>query len=87
VIKFERLTDSAIAQPIFQLRFYRGVVSGCETWSLTLKEEHMLRVVDNRVLRKTSGNKREGVTGYWRKLYNEKLRELYRPLNSTRIIE
>jgi len=47
----------------------------------------MLRVVDNRVLRKTSGNKREGVTGYWRKLYNEKLRELYRPLNSTRIIE
>ena len=48
-------------------------------------EEHALRVVDNRVLRKISGYKREGVTGYWTKLCNDKLREVYRPLNGTRI--
>jgi hypothetical protein len=45
----------------------------CETWSLTLREEHGLRVFVNRVLRRIFGPKRDGVTGEWRKLHNEEL--------------
>jgi hypothetical protein len=39
---------------------------GCETWSLTLREEHRLRVFENRVLRRIFGPKRDEVTGEWR---------------------
>jgi hypothetical protein len=39
------------------------VLYGCETWSLTLREEHRLRVFVNRVLRKIFGTKRDEVTG------------------------
>ena len=46
---------------------------GCETWSLTLREEGRLRVFENRVLRKIFGPKRDEVTGEWRKLNNEAL--------------
>jgi hypothetical protein len=49
------------------------VLYGCETWSLTLKEEHRLRVFENRVLRRIFGLKRDEVTGEWRKLHNEEL--------------
>jgi hypothetical protein len=48
-----------------------AVLYGCETWSLILKEEHRLRVFDNRVLRRIFGPKRDDVTGEWRKLHNE----------------
>jgi hypothetical protein len=44
------------------------VLYGCETWSLTLREEHILRVFENRVLRGIFGSKREEVTEGWRKL-------------------
>jgi hypothetical protein len=54
------------------------VLYGCETWSLTLREEHRLRVFEwNRVLRRIFGLKRDEVTGGWRKLHNEELRDLY----------
>jgi hypothetical protein len=46
------------------------VLYGCETWSLTLREEHKLRVFENRVLRKIFGLKRDEVIGGWRKLHN-----------------
>jgi hypothetical protein len=46
---------------------------GCETWSLTLREEHRMRVFENRVLRRIFGSKRDEVTGDWRKLHNEEL--------------
>jgi hypothetical protein len=48
-----------------------------KTWSLTLREEHRLRVLERRVLRRIFGPKRDEVTGEWRKLHNEKLRDLY----------
>jgi hypothetical protein len=48
----------------------------CETWSLTLKEEHRLRVFENRVQRRIFGQKRDEVTGGWRKLHNEELHNL-----------
>jgi hypothetical protein len=54
---------------------------GCETWSLTLREEHRLRVFENRVLRKIFGPKRDEVTGEWGKLHNEELRDLYSSLS------
>jgi hypothetical protein len=49
---------------------------GCETWFLTLREEHRLRVFENSVLRRIFGPKRDEVTGGWRKLHNEKLHNL-----------
>jgi hypothetical protein len=57
---------------------------GRETWSLTLREEHGLSVFENRVLRKIFGPKRDELTGRWRKLHNEVLRDLY---SSPRIIK
>jgi hypothetical protein len=53
------------------------VFYGYETWSLTLREEHRLRVFENRVLRRIFGPKRDEVTGEWRKLHNEELHDLY----------
>jgi hypothetical protein len=53
------------------------VLYGCETWSLTLREEHRLRVFENRVLKRIFGPKRVEVTGEWRKLHNVELRNLY----------
>jgi hypothetical protein len=48
----------------------------CETWSLTLRGEHRLRVFENRVLRRIFGPKGDEVTGGWRKLRNEELHNL-----------
>jgi hypothetical protein len=50
---------------------------GCETWSLTFREEHGLRVFENRVLRRIFGLKRNEVTGEWRKLHSGELHILY----------
>jgi hypothetical protein len=41
------------------------VLYGCETWSLTLREEHRVRVFENRVLRRIFGPKRNDVMGEW----------------------
>jgi hypothetical protein len=53
------------------------VLYGCETWSLTVREEHRLRVFEQRVLRRIFGPRRDEVTGDWRKLHNEELHNLY----------
>jgi hypothetical protein len=53
------------------------VLYGCETWSLTLREEYRLRVFQNRVLRGIFGPKGDEVTGEWRKLHNGELHILY----------
>jgi hypothetical protein len=52
------------------------VLYGCETLSLTLREERGLMVFENRVLRRIFGPKRDEVTGDWRKLHNEELHGL-----------
>jgi hypothetical protein len=53
------------------------ILYGFGTWSLTLREEHRLRVLENRVLRRIFGSKRDKVIGGWRKLHNEELHNLY----------
>jgi hypothetical protein len=53
------------------------VLYGCETWSLTLREEYRLRVFEKRMLRRIFGPRRDEVTGGWRKLHNEELEYLY----------
>jgi hypothetical protein len=62
------------------------VLYGCETWSLTLREEHRL-VLENRVLRRIFGPKRDEVTGGWRKLHNEELHGLYSSPSIVRLIK
>ena len=63
------------------------VLYGCETWSLTLREERRLRVFENRVLRRIFGPKRDEVTGEWRKLHNEELNDLYCSPKFVRVIK
>ena len=65
-----------------KIKIYRTIILsvalyGCETWSLTLREERRLRVFENRMLRRVFGPKREEVTGEWRKLHNEEFSNLY----------
>jgi hypothetical protein len=60
----------------------------CETWSLTLREKHtILRVFENRVLKRIFGPKRDEVTEGWRKLHNEELHNLYSSPNIITIIK
>jgi hypothetical protein len=75
-----------------KIRIYKNIILplvmyGCETWSLTLREEHRLKVFENRVLRRIFGPKRDEVTGEWRKLHNEELRDFYSSPNIIRIIK
>jgi hypothetical protein len=63
------------------------VLYGCETLSLTLREEHGMRVFENRVLRRIFGPKKDKVTGGWRKLHNEELHNLYSSRSIIKIIK
>jgi len=63
------------------------VLYGCETWSLTLREERRLRVFENRVLRRVFGPKRDEVTGEWRKLNKDEIRDLYSLPNIVRVVK
>ncbi|KAJ4450696.1 hypothetical protein ANN_02125 [Periplaneta americana] len=78
----EKLLSSSLLSKNLKVRIYKTVILpvllyGCETWTLTLREEHRLRVVENKVLRKIFGAKRDEVTGEWRKLHNTELHTLY----------
>ena len=63
------------------------ILSWCETWSLTLREERKLRVFEKMVLRGIFGPRRDEVTGDWRRLHNEELNDLYCSPNIVRVIK
>jgi hypothetical protein len=72
-----RLLSRNVKVKIYKTIILQVVLYGSETWSLTLKEEHRLRVFEIRVLRRIFGPKRDEVTGEWRKLHTEELHNLY----------
>jgi hypothetical protein len=74
---FSRLLSKNLKIRIYQTIILPVVLYGCETWSLTLRGTLSLGVFENRVLRKLFEPKRDEVTGEWRKLHNEELRDLY----------
>jgi hypothetical protein len=84
---FSWLLSKNLKMRICKTIILRVVLCGCETWSLTLREEHRLGVFENRVLRRIFGPKRDEVTEEWRKLHNEKLHDLYSSPSIIRIIK
>jgi len=84
--------SSSLLSKTLKIKIYRTIILpvvlyGCETWSLTLREERRLRVFENSVLRSVFGPKRDEVTGEWRKLHNEELNDLYSSPNIFRVIK
>ena len=74
------------------IKIYRTIILpvvlyGCVTWSIILRENRRLRVLQNRVLRRIFGPTRNEVTGEWRKLHNEDLNDLYFSPNIVRVIK
>ena len=71
----QNLFSSSLLSKKLKIKIYRTIILpvvlyGCESWSLTLRDERRLRVFENRVLRRVFGPKRDEVTGEWRKLHN-----------------
>ena len=75
-----RLLSKNLKIKIYRTIILPVVLYGCETWSLTLREERKLRVFENMVLR-------DEVTGEWRRLHNEELNDFYSPPNNVRVIK
>jgi hypothetical protein len=71
-----RLLSINVKVKIYETIILTLVLHRCKTWSLTLREEHRLRVFENRVLRGISGLKRDDVTGKRRKLHTEEFHNL-----------
>jgi len=86
----QNLLSSCLLSKNLKIKIYRTIILpvvlyGCETWSLSLREEHRLRVFENRVLRRIFGPRRDEVTREWRKLHNEELNDLYSSPNIVRV--
>ena len=78
----QNLLFSTLQSKNIKIKVYRTIILpfvlyGCETGSLTLREERKPLVLENRLLRRIFGPKRDKVTGKWRRLHNEKPNDLY----------
>jgi hypothetical protein len=78
----ESLSSSRLLSRNAWVKIYKTTILpvalyGREAWSLALREVHILRMLENSVLRRIFGPKLDEVTGEWRKLHNEELRDLY----------
>ena len=74
----QNLLSSSLLSKNIKIKKYRTVILpfilyGCETWSLTFREERRLKVFENRVLRRIFGSKRDEVIEEWGALHNEEL--------------
>jgi len=88
----QNILSPSLLSKNLKIKIYRTVIVpvvlyGCETWSLTLREERKLRVFENRVLRKILGPRRNEVRGEWRRLHNEELNDLYSSPSIVRVIK
>ena len=82
-----RLISKNLKINIYRITILPDVLYGCETWSLTLREERKLTVFENMVLRRIFGPRRDEVTGEWKRLHNEELNDLYCSPNIVRVIK
>jgi len=82
-----RLLSKNLKIKIYRTIIFPVVLYGCETLSLTLREERKLRVFENMVLRRIFEPRRDEVTGDWRRLHNEELNDLYSSLNIVQVIK
>ena len=85
--EFSRLLFRNLKIKIYRTIILLVVLYGCETWSLTLREERRLRVFENRVLRRIFGPRKDKITGEWRKLHNEEQNDLYVSPSIVRVIK
>jgi len=88
----QNLLSSRLLFKNLKIKIYRTIILpivlyGCETWSLTLREERRLRVFQNKVLRRIFGPRWDEVTGEWRRMHNEELNDLCSSLNIVRVIK
>ena len=86
----QNLLSSRLLSKNLKIKIYRTIILpvvlyGCQTWSLTLREERKLRVFENMVLRRIFGPRRDEVTGKWGRLQNEELNYLYSSPNIVRV--
>ena len=82
-----RLLSKNLKIKIYRTIILPVVLYGCETWSLTLREERKLRGFENMVLRRIFGPRRDKVMAEWRRLHNEELNDLYSSPNTVRVIK
>jgi len=87
----QNVLSSRMLSNNLKIKIYRTIIlpilCGCETWSLTLREERKLRVFENVVLRRIFGPRRDELTGDWRRVHNEELNDLYCSPNIVRVIK
>jgi len=88
----QKLLSSSLLTKNLKIKKYRTIILsvflyGCETWSLTLREECRSTVFENSGLRRIFRPKRDEVRGEWRKIHNEKLNDLYSLPNIVRVIK
>jgi len=88
----QNLLSSRLLSKNLKIKIYRTlilpvVLYGCETWSMTLREERKLKVFENMVLRRIFGPRRDEVMGEWRRLHKEELNDLYSSPNIVWVIK
>jgi len=88
----QNLLSSRLLSKNLKIKIYRTVILpivlyGCETWSLTLREERKLSVFENMVLRRIFGPRRDEVTEQWRRLHKGELNDLYSSSNIVRVVK
>jgi len=88
----QNLLSSRLLSKNLKIKVYRTIILsvvlyGCETWSLTLREERKLRVFENMMLRRIFGPRRDEVMEEWRRLHNKELNGLHCSPNNVRVIK